>query len=92
MTHQEWFAQTTGTVEAIVLACTSMIATHPEKEKVLALLQALSADAAASPEDTLERQRYKLGIREAVSRIAKGVEIAQLATEVRDLKTSSGSH
>ncbi len=92
MSLEEWLAQTNGTLQAIVLACTALIATHPEKEKVLALLQALTEQAADVPQDTPERQHYKLGIREAVSQMAKGVETAQLATEIRDLKSSSGTH
>ena len=92
MTSDEWFAQVSGTMDAVVLACTAMIATHPEKEKVLALLQALAAQANDAPNDSPGTKSHKLGIRTAVSTIAKGVETARLATEIRDLKSLSGSH
>lgn len=92
MTIEEWIHQVDGTIQAVLLACTSMIATHPEKEKVLALLQALSARANDEPEDTLEIRSRKGGIRTAVATIAKGVETVRLATEIRDLKSSSASH
>jgi hypothetical protein len=92
MTPQEWHAHVNGTLEAIVLACTSMIATHPEKQKVLALLVALSGHAAEETTDSPEIRSYKTGIRSAVSTMAKGVQNAELAEQVRTLKQESGSH
>ena len=92
MTPQEWQQEVNGTLTAIVHACTSMIATHPEKQKVLELLQALSAQAIGAPEDTPETQHYKRGMQSAVSLIHKGVETARLAEEVLALKHQTGSH
>lgn len=91
-TVQEWLAQVNGTLEAVVLACTSMIATHPEKEKVLALLQSLASAASDAPGDSPETRSHKLGMRTAVAQIAKGVETARLADEIRGLKNESGTH
>ena len=87
-----FYAQVDGTLEAVVLACTSMIATHPEKGKVLALLAALSGHATESESDNEQTKHYKLGIRTAVATIAKGVQTAQLADHIRDLKRESGTH
>ena len=92
MTAQEWLAQVNGTMEVILLACTSMIATHPEKEKVLALLQGLTGPATDAPEDTPEKRSHKLGMRTAIATLGQGVATAQLAEEVRSLKKESGSH
>jgi hypothetical protein len=75
-----------------VLACTSMIATHPEKQKVLALLTALTGHAAEETSDDAEARSYKGGIRSAVSTISKGVQNAELAEQVRSLKKESGTH
>ena len=92
MTAQEWQQEVNGTLSAIVPACTSMIATHPEKEKVLALLQGLTGPATDAPEDTPERRSHKLGMRTAIATLGQGVATAQLAEEVRSLKKGSGSH
>lgn len=89
---ENWSAQIQGTMDAVVLACTSMIATHPEKEKVLALLAALASRSTELPTDNDQTKCYKLGIRTAVSTIREGVETAQLATQVRDIKRESGTH
>jgi len=92
MTADEWFQQTSGTLHAVVLACSSMIATHPEKEKVLALLQALSKQTTDAIASNPEKPHYMLGIQSAVSEIQKGVETARLAEEVLSVKRQTGSH
>ncbi len=92
MTAQEWQQEVNGTLHAIVLACTAMIATHPEKEKVLALLQALSAQVAGIQQGSSETLHYTRGIQSAVSEIQKGVETARLAEEVLAVKRQTGSH
>ena len=89
---QDWLAQFEGTLQGVVLACTSMIATHPEKEKILSLLNALIQQSAPSPDDNSQIQNYKLGIRKVVEQISKGVETALLADQIRELKNESGSH
>jgi len=93
MNSNEWKAFVDGNLQAIILACTSMIATHPEKEKVMALLSALSK-VHAQPEqgDNSETKHYKDGIRGAVSTIQGGVDQAQLAEQINDLKNQTGSH
>jgi hypothetical protein len=92
MTPQEWHAQFNGTLEALVLACASMIATHPEKQKVLALLTTLSGRAEGEPTDSPEDRNFKIGIQNAVATIASSVRNAELADEVFSLKKQSGSH
>ena len=87
---ESFFAQVNGTLNAIVLACTALTATHPEKEKVLALLRALAGNAAESPDDNETAKRYEQGIREAVATIETGVETARLADDVRSIKSESG--
>lgn len=81
MTIEEWAHQIDGTIQAVLLACTSMIATHPEKEKVLALLQSLAAQAADVPQDSPEIRARKAGMRSAIGVIATGVSTAQVAAE-----------
>jgi len=71
---EDWKAQIDGTLTAIVLACTSMIASHPEKKKLLALLENLaSKHSAEDASDDSQTKHYKLGIREAVATVAFGV-------------------
>src|SRR5205085_613724 len=91
-TVDSFFVQVSGTLDAIVLACTALTATHPEKEKVLALLAGMAQSAAAADSDDENAKHYKLGMRTAVANIAKGVEAARLAEEIRDLKSETGSH
>ena len=92
MTADEWHQEVNGTLHAVVLACSSMIATHPEKEKVLALLQALSKQATDELVGNPEKPHYMLGIQSAVSEIQKSVETARLAEEVLSVKRQTGSH
>lgn len=81
ITVEEWQAQLNGTVHAILLAYTSMIATHPERKKILASLENLSSKHSKEEEgDNSQTKHYKLGIREAVSMIAYFVDGAQFAT------------
>jgi|WetSurMetagenome_2_1015567.scaffolds.fasta_scaffold239318_2 hypothetical protein len=81
ITIEDWKAQIDGTLTAIVLACTSMIASHPEKTKILALLENLaSKHSAEDSSDNSQTKHYKLGIREAVSTVAYGVSSVQFAT------------
>jgi hypothetical protein len=89
---ESFFAQVNGTLEAIVLACTALTATHPEKEKILALLASLSQSATASDADNEDTKSFKLGIRTAVATISKGVENARLAEQVSALKHETGTH
>lgn len=89
---ENFFAQVNGTLEAVVLTCSSLVATHPNKEQVLALLNTLLGNAADADGDSDAVKHYKLGIRNAVASVAKGVETARLAEQVRDLKSESGSH
>ena len=87
-----FFAQVNGTLEAVVLACSMLVATHPHRNQVLGLLNALTGNAADEDSDTEAAKRYKLGIRTAVASITKGVETARLAEEIRALKSEPGSH
>ena len=93
MNSNEWKAHMDGNIQAIILACTSMIATHPEKEKVMALLNALSTShAQPEQDDNSEMKHYKDGIRGAVATIQNGADTALFAEQTRDLKNQSGSH
>ena len=87
-----FIAQVNGTLEAIVLTCSALVATHPMKDQLLVLLNNLSENA-KDVEGVNEVERcYKQGIRNAVSKIAKGVETAHQAEHVRDLNADSGMH
>lgn len=89
ITIEDWKAQIDGTLTAIVLACTAMIASHPEKRKILVLLEKLASEHSAdAPIDNSQTKHYKLGIREAVSTVAFGVNAAQVAT----MPTSGENH
>src|SRR3990172_1903912 len=85
---EEWLSEFQGVLDAVLLVCTSMIATHPEKEKVLALLAPLIKESAETPQDNQQTRRYKLGMRQVVSSVEQGVKMSQLGAERRDL----GSH
>lgn len=80
ITIEDWKAQVDGTLSAIVLACTSMLAIHPEKEKILALLNVLASKHSVEKEgDNSQTKHYRLGIRQAVSTVAEGVNTVQHA-------------
>ena len=85
---EEWLSEFQGVVDAVLLVCTSMIATHPEKEKVLALLASLTKEATETPQDNQQTRRYKLGMRQVVSAIEQGVKMSQFGVERQKL----GSH
>lgn len=89
---EKFFAQVQGTMDAVVHTCVALVSTHPEKEKVLALLAGLSTSASPSETDNEQIKSYKLGIQKVVESLAKGVETAQLAKQVRDIKKESGTH
>lgn len=81
ITVEDWKAQMDGTLSAILLACTAMIAGHPEKEKILALLNNLALKhAAEEASDNSQTKHYKLGIRQGVATVAEGVSSVQFAT------------
>ena len=89
ITTENWKAQIDGTLFAIVLACTSMIAGHPEREKILASLEKLASTHSKEEEgDNSQTKHYKIGIREVVSTIAGGVAAVQFAT----MPTQGKSH
>jgi len=74
ITLEDWKAQIDGTLTAIVLACTATIASHPEKKKILALLENLALmHSLEDASDDSQTNHYKLGIREAVATVAFGV-------------------
>ena len=89
---QNWVAQMNGVIDGVVLACTAMLATHPEREKVLETLQGLVKSVADAPQDTPETQSYKRGIRAVVERFAHGADTAQSAEQVRSQKKKGGLH
>jgi len=93
MNTNEWKSFVDGNLHAVVLACMSMIATHPEKEKVMALLHSLSSThAQPEPDDNSETKHYKDGIRGAVSMIQNGVDTALLAQQSKHAKQETGHH
>lgn len=82
MNSNEWKSYVEGNLAAVLLACTSMIVTHPEKEKIISSLIALSKDHAQPEEgDSSETKHYKDGIRGAVAMIQDGISVARLADE-----------
>lgn len=92
MTADEWQQEVNGTLHAVVLVCSTMIATHPERVKVLALLQELAKQATDALASNPEKPHYMLGIQRAVSTIQQSVDTALLAEEVRAVKQQTGAH
>jgi len=91
-TVENFFAQVSGTLEAVVLTCSMLVATHPLRDQLLGLLNTLTSNASDAEGDSEAVKHYKLGIRNAVANIGKGVETSRLADEIRSLKKESGSH
>jgi hypothetical protein len=87
-----FIAEVNGTLEAIVLTCTALVATHPMKDQLLLLLNNLNENAKDVDNLSEVKKRYNQGIRNAVARIAQGVTTAKQAEQVRDLKADSGMH
>lgn len=78
----EWTAEVDGMVHALILVCTSMIAVHPEREKVLGVLKNLITDKAIEqPGDNAETKSYKRGIHKVAATLQQAVKTAQLKAE-----------
>lgn len=86
----QWIAWANGGLDAITHACTTMLATHPEREKVLALLSEQIKMASDEPQDSHEIRNYKRGMREALQKFQHGAEVALTAEAVRALKAKDG--
>ena len=90
---EDWTAQVNGSLDGVILACTSMLAKHPEKDEVFSLLNGFLKSHAQDEEgDNPQTQHYKLGIREAISKIASCTEAARISEDINSLKGQSGSH
>jgi hypothetical protein len=92
MKIEDGLAQFQGQMDAVVLACSTMVATHPEHGKILAALSALAEKAQVSAEENSQAQHYKMGVLGAVKVIAQGAETARLAEDFRDINKDSGAH
>ena len=83
---ETFLAQINGTVEALVLAFGGLIATHPNPEKPMALLQSMldaTATAQGDQKPNAAAAAYIAGTRAAVTRLA---EAAKLARDVQAMK------
>ena len=79
---EEFLAQVNGTVEALVLGFGILAATHPEKEKVLDLIDRLIAQhVAESDADTESDKALKAGMRRAAQTLRNSIVVAHLANE-----------
>jgi hypothetical protein len=83
---EAFLAQMNGTIEALVLAFGGLIATHPNPERPMALLQSM-LDAASAGQDGKEPNAaaaaYAAGTRAAVTKLAAA---AKLAREVQAME------
>ena len=83
---EAFLAQMNGTIEALVLAFGGLIATHPDPDKPMALLQSM-LDAAATGQQNGEQNAaaaaYAAGTRAAVTKL---VAAAKLARDVQAMK------
>lgn len=79
-TIEEFVAQISGTVDALVLAFGGLVALHPEPQKPLALLHSI-LEAANEPASgtplSPQRKAYLAGTTAAVARLAQAAKLAQ---------------
>lgn len=92
MNAEEWTAQVDGTIHALVLACSSIIATHPEREKITTMLHSLLGHAAEATDDTATKKHFKLGIRTTTATLLEGVNTAKQAEIIRSLGDKPGGN
>jgi hypothetical protein len=81
-----------GRMDTIVKVITALIATHPEKDKVIRSLDVLLQAAGDSESDNANVKAYKLGVRRTVERPAKGTKRFAHVEQIHDLKPRPNSH
>lgn len=92
MTVEGFLAQGQGKMDAIVKALTALIATHPEKEKVIRSLDALLQSASDNDSDNANIKSYKLGVRRTVERLTKSAKQSLRVEQIHDLMSRPDSH
>lgn len=77
MTSEEWFAQISGQVETLVLAYAGMVATHPNPQAALTLLDSMAKSTATEEDASPQQIAYLAGTKAAVAKLAAAVKLAQ---------------
>nr|WP_320132287.1 hypothetical protein [uncultured Holophaga sp.] len=79
MNVEEWTAHIDGTLHTMILATSSLLATHPEREKLAIVLQALAEGAEDHPDDSGQSRAFKAAVRKAVATMLQGIATSQQA-------------
>lgn len=86
MSIEGFLAEGQGKTDTIVKVLTVLIATHPEKDKVMRTLDALLKPASESETDNANVKSYKRGVRKTVERLIRDVKKSTTRVEqIHDL-------
>jgi hypothetical protein len=82
---EDFLAQVNGTIEALVLGFGILAATHPEKEKVTALIKTMIDQyAPESDADTPNVKALKAGMKKAAETLLGSIAVANLALQAKN--------
>jgi hypothetical protein len=89
MTPEEWFAQISGQVETLVLAYAGMVATHPNPQAALALLDSMAKTTTTEADASPQQAAYLAGTKTAIAQLSAAVKLAQ---DIHSMNQAGAQH